>query len=45
MTTVPTMLGSAYPHPLADLLPQARELAARLGAIPARNRLMRELRI
>lgn len=37
--------GSAYPRPLADLLPRARELAAELGTIPPRNELMRRLGI
>lgn len=37
--------GSAYPPMLDDLLPRARELAARLGRPPSRNALMRELRV
>jgi hypothetical protein len=36
---------SAYPIPVADLVPKARELAAELGAAPSRNRLMKEFRI
>lgn len=36
---------SAYPVPVADLLPRARSLAAELGQLPSRNRLMAELRI
>lgn len=36
---------SAYPVPVADLLPRARSLAAELGEVPSRNRLMAELRI
>jgi hypothetical protein len=36
---------SAYPVPVADLVPKARELAAELGAVPSRNRLMSEFRI
>ena len=48
MTTVlppDAFTGSAYPRPISDLLPQARELAAKLGTIPARNELMRRLGI
>lgn len=37
--------GGMYPRGLDDLLPAARDLAARLGQVPSRNRLMRELRI
>lgn len=37
--------GSAYPPTVADLLPKAQALTAQLGALPSRNRLMRELRI
>ena len=36
---------SAYPIPVADLIPKARELAADLGSVPSRNRLMSEFRI
>jgi hypothetical protein len=36
---------SAFPVPVADLIPMARELAAELGAVPSRNRLMSEFRI
>ena len=36
---------SAYPVPVSELVPKARELAAELGAVPSRNRLMREFRI
>lgn len=36
---------SAYPIPVADLIPKARELADKLGAVPSRNRLMSEFRI
>jgi hypothetical protein len=36
---------SAYPATVADLLPEARALAARLGELPSRNRLMTELHI
>lgn len=42
--TTPT-LNSAYPADVADLLPRARALALELGDVPARNALMRELRI
>ncbi|HEX6497760.1 MAG TPA: ABC transporter permease [Micromonosporaceae bacterium] len=38
-------LNSAYPNTVSDLLPRARELAAELGSIPSRNRLMTEFRI
>jgi len=40
--TAPT---SAYPRSVDQLLPAARQLAAELGEIPSRNRLMAELRI
>src|SRR5205823_4226801 len=36
---------SAYPVPVEELLPKARELARRLGEVPSRNRLMSEFRI
>lgn len=36
---------SAYPVPVAHLIPKARTLAAELGAVPSRNRLMSEFRI
>src|SRR5437588_3701428 len=36
---------SAYPAPVEELLPKARELATRLGELPSRNRLKAELRI
>lgn len=36
---------SAYPVPVADLIPKARELADELEAVPSRNRLMSEFRI
>lgn len=35
----------AYPPPVESLLPKARRLAAKLGEVPSRNRLMTELRI
>ncbi|WP_328853381.1 ABC transporter permease [Micromonospora globbae] len=43
--TAPTINGTRYPQPVEDLLPAARKLTAELGAIPSRNRLMREYRI
>ncbi|HEX6498795.1 MAG TPA: ABC transporter permease, partial [Micromonosporaceae bacterium] len=42
--TTPT-LNSVYPPSVSDLLPKARDLAAELGAVPSRNRLMTEFRI
>lgn len=36
---------SSYPLPVVELLPTARDLAARLGGLPSRNRLMRELKV
>jgi hypothetical protein len=36
---------SAYPVPVADLIPKARTLAEKLGEMPSRNRLMSEFRI
>lgn len=36
---------SAYPVPVDELMPKARELAAELGTEPSRNRLMSEFRI
>lgn len=43
--TAPTTARSAYPPSLEKLIPKARALAERLGQIPSRNRLMRELRV
>ena len=43
MTTMSA--SSAYPFDLTELLPHARALAATLGDIPSRNRLMKELKI
>ena len=40
-----TAAKSAYPVPVEELLPQAEKLAADLGELPSRNRLMSELRI
>ncbi|WP_326561678.1 ABC transporter permease [Micromonospora sp. NBC_01796] len=36
---------SAYPKPVEELIPAARALADKLGEVPSRNRLMRELRV
>ncbi|WP_433530467.1 ABC transporter permease [Micromonospora sp. CA-263727] len=36
---------SAYPKPVDDLLPAARDLAAQLGEVPSRNRIKKELRV
>ncbi|MFC7529125.1 ABC transporter permease [Actinoplanes sp. GCM10030250] len=38
--TAATTTRSAYPRAVADLLPHARELAAELGTVPSRNKLM-----
>ncbi|MFD6640296.1 ABC transporter permease [Micromonospora chalcea] len=43
MTTA--TINSAYPRPIGDLLPAARDLADRLGEIPSRNRIMKEFRV
>jgi hypothetical protein len=40
-----TATRSAYPVPVADLVPKARALADELGETPSRNRLMSEFRI
>ncbi|KAA5836063.1 ABC transporter permease [Saccharopolyspora hirsuta] len=40
-----TTAKSAYPVPVEELLPRARQLAADLGRVPGRNKLMNELRI
>ncbi|TDD01835.1 ABC transporter permease [Saccharopolyspora terrae] len=40
-----TTAKSSYPVPVADLLPQARQLVKQLGRTPSRNQLMAELRI
>jgi len=40
-----TTPASMYPRPVAELLPAARAIAARLGEVPSRNLLMRELRV
>ncbi|WFE27806.1 DUF2637 domain-containing protein [Solwaraspora sp. WMMD791] len=36
---------SVYPPAVADLMPAARDLAARLGALPSQNRIKTELRV
>ncbi|AVT36248.1 ABC transporter permease [Plantactinospora sp. BB1] len=41
--TTPTV--SAYPRAVEDLIPAARALADKLGRVPSRNLLMRELRV
>ena len=45
MTTTQTRRGSAYPVAVQELVPNARALATRLGRLPSRNQLMRELRV
>src|SRR5215468_3747635 len=45
MTTTQTRRGSGYPVGVPELVPRARALAARLGRLPSRNQLMRELRV
>ncbi|GAA2267150.1 ABC transporter permease [Glycomyces scopariae] len=40
-----TTTRSAYPTPVADLVPAARDLADELGSIPSRNQLKTHLRI
>ncbi|WP_020388542.1 hypothetical protein [Kribbella catacumbae] len=40
-----TPLRTTYPVPVEDLIPAARKLAADLGAVPSRNRIMKEYRI
>ncbi|NIL59172.1 ABC transporter permease [Salinispora arenicola] len=41
--TAPTL--SAYPKPIEDLVPAARDLAAQLGTVPSRNRIKKELHV
>ncbi|MEH0821843.1 MULTISPECIES: ABC transporter permease [unclassified Micromonospora] len=41
--TAPTL--SAFPRPVEDLIPAARDLADQLGQIPSRNRIKKELRV
>jgi hypothetical protein len=45
MTTTQIRRGSGYPVGVPELVPHARALAARLGRLPSRNQLMRELRV
>jgi hypothetical protein len=40
-----TPLRTTYPVPVEDLIPAARKLAADLGSVPSRNRIMKEFRI
>ncbi|ADB32402.1 hypothetical protein Kfla_3342 [Kribbella flavida DSM 17836] len=40
-----TPLRTTYPVPVEDLIPAARQLAAELGTVPSRNRIMKEFRI
>lgn len=40
-----TATKSAYPVPVDELMPQAREMTTELGQVPGRNQLMNELRI
>lgn len=40
-----TATKSAYPVPVDELMPQAREMTMELGQVPGRNQLMNELRI
>jgi hypothetical protein len=44
MTTA-TLPRSAYPQPVSELLPKARELAGELGYVPSQNRLKTEFRV
>jgi len=45
VTTTQARRGSAYPVAVQELVPDARALAVRLGRLPSRNQLMRELRV
>ncbi|WP_112248795.1 ABC transporter permease [Kribbella monticola] len=40
-----TPIRTTYPVPVEDLIPTARKLAADLGSVPSRNRIMKEYRI
>ena len=40
-----TLVRTTYPVPIEDLIPAARQLAADLGVVPSRNRIMKEFRI
>jgi hypothetical protein len=43
--SAPTTTRSAYPPPVDDLMPKARDLATDLGTIPSRNSLIKALRV
>lgn len=43
--TAPTTARSAYPRAVEDLIPHARDLAAQLGELPSRNKLMKTFRV
>ena len=45
VTTTQTRRGSTYPFAVQALVPDARALAVRLGRLPSRNQVMRELRV
>jgi hypothetical protein len=45
MTMAQTRRGSGYPVGVPELMPHARALASRLGRLPSRNQLMRELHV
>jgi hypothetical protein len=45
VTTTQARRGSAYPVAVQELVPDARALATRLGRLPSRNQLMRELHV
>jgi hypothetical protein len=40
-----TPLRTTYPVPVEDLIPAVRKLAAELGEVPSRNRIMKDFRI
>jgi hypothetical protein len=43
--TAPTTTRSAYPATVDDLIPAARDLAAELGELPTRNKLMKTFKV
>lgn len=43
--TAATLTPSAYPAAVEALIPQARELADKLGTVPSRNQLMKEFKV
>jgi hypothetical protein len=43
--TAPTLAPSAYPPPVAKLIPEARALADQLGKVPSRNQLMQKFKV